>query len=59
MKCDMKKMLKAGLGLAAIVVVAYAIFPGIRELILDLSPALFLLICNCPVKSSFQVANKI
>lgn len=45
MKCDMKKMLKAGLGLAAIVVVAYAIFPGIRELILDLSPALFLLIC--------------
>jgi len=45
MKCDMKMMLKAGLGLAAGVAVAYAVFPAARELIMALSPALFLLIC--------------
>jgi len=45
MKCDMKMMLKAGLGLAAGVALAYAAFPAARELIMALSPALFLLIC--------------
>lgn len=45
MKCDMKMMLKAGLGLAAGVAVAYVAFPAARELIMALSPALFLLIC--------------
>lgn len=45
MKCDMKTMLKAGLCLATLVAVAYALFPGARELILGLSPALFLLLC--------------
>ncbi|MCX5565826.1 DUF2933 domain-containing protein [Alcaligenes phenolicus] len=45
MKCDMKMMLKAGLGLTAGVAVAYAVFPAARELIMALSPMLFLLIC--------------
>ena len=34
MKCDMKTMLKAGLGLAAVAIVGYAAFPAARELIL-------------------------
>lgn len=45
MKCDMKMMLKAGLGLAVLVAVAYVAWPGARELILSVSPFLFLLIC--------------
>jgi len=45
MKCDMKMMLKAGLGLAAGVAVAYAALPAAREVIVALAPALFLLIC--------------
>lgn len=45
MKCDIKMMLKAGAGLAAVVAVAYATFPAARELITALAPALFFLIC--------------
>lgn len=45
MKCDMKTMLKAGLGLAAVAIVGYATFPAARELILAISPFLFLLLC--------------
>ena len=45
MKCDIKTMLKAGLGLAAVVAIAYAMFPAARGLITSLSPALFLLLC--------------
>lgn len=45
MKCDMKTMLKAGLGLAAAVAVGYMAFPAARNLILAISPFLFLLLC--------------
>lgn len=45
MKCDMNMMLKAGLGLAAGVAVAYVALPAARELIVALAPLLLLLIC--------------
>ncbi len=45
MKCDMKTMLKAGAGLAVGIAVAYAMFPAARELLVAVSPFLFLLIC--------------
>src|SRR5690625_7899443 len=45
MKCDMKTMLKAGLGVAAVAVVGYMAFPAARDLILATSPLLFLLLC--------------
>lgn len=45
MKCDMKTMLKAGAGLAVGIAVAYALFPAARELLVAVSPFLFLLIC--------------
>jgi len=53
MKCDIKMMLKAGAGLAAVVAVAYATFPAARELITALAPALFFLIC--PVMMFFMM----
>ncbi|WP_368647284.1 DUF2933 domain-containing protein [Castellaniella ginsengisoli] len=53
MKCDIKMMLKAGVGLAALVAVAYAAFPVARELITALAPALFFLIC--PVMMFFMM----
>jgi len=45
MKCDMKAMLKGGLGLAALIAVAYAALPDAREWIAAVSPFLFFLIC--------------
>lgn len=45
MKCDVKTMLKGGLGLAALIAVAYAALPVAREWIAALSPFLFFLIC--------------
>lgn len=45
MKCDMKTMLKGGLGLALITAVAYAAMPQAREWIIAASPFLFFLIC--------------
>ena len=45
MKCDIKMMLKAGIGVAVVVAVAYATLPAARGLITAISPALFLLIC--------------
>jgi len=45
MKCDMKTMLRTGLGLAAVAAVGYMAFPAARDLILAISPFLFLLLC--------------
>ncbi|MDX3893455.1 DUF2933 domain-containing protein [Pusillimonas sp.] len=45
MKCDVKTMLKGGLGLAALIAVAYAALPVAREWIVAVSPFLFFLIC--------------
>ena len=45
MKCDMKTMLKGGLGLAVVIAVAYAALPAAREWITAISPSLFFLIC--------------
>ncbi|PLC54279.1 hypothetical protein CR155_09225 [Pollutimonas nitritireducens] len=45
MKCDMKAMLKAGLGLAVLIAGAYAALPAAREWITAVSPFLFFLIC--------------
>ncbi|PLC48579.1 hypothetical protein CR159_17285 [Pollutimonas subterranea] len=45
MKCDMKTMLKAGLGLVVLIAVAYATLPAAREWITAVSPFLFFLIC--------------
>jgi len=45
MKCDMKTMLKAGLGLAVLIAAAYAALPSAREWITAVSPFLFFLIC--------------
>ncbi len=45
MKCDMKTMLKAGLGLAVVIAVAYEALPAAREWITAVSPFLFFLIC--------------
>ena len=45
MKCDMKTMLKAGLGLAVVIGAAYAALPAAREWNTAVSPFLFFLIC--------------
>jgi len=45
MKCDIKMMLKAGLGLAVLVVVFYTTFPAARQSLMALTPALFFLLC--------------
>ena len=45
MKCDMRTMVKAGLGLAVLVAVTYAAMPGGREWIAAASPFLFFLVC--------------
>lgn len=45
MKCDMKMMVKTGLGLAVLVAAAYATVPTAREWIAAVSPFLFFLIC--------------
>ncbi|PLC48621.1 hypothetical protein CR159_17535 [Pollutimonas subterranea] len=45
MKCDIKTMVKGGLGLAMVIAVAYAVLPAARELIIAVSPFLFFLIC--------------
>lgn len=45
MKCNMRTMVKAGLGLAVLVAVTYAAMPGAREWIAAVSPFLFFLIC--------------
>lgn len=45
MKCNMKTMVKTGLGLGAVVAVAYATLPVAREWIAAGAPFLFFLIC--------------
>ena len=45
MKCDIKMMLKAGLGLAVLVALVYTIFPAARQSLMALTPALFFLLC--------------
>ncbi len=45
MKCDMKTMMKAALGLGVVVAVAYATLPAARGWIAASAPFLFLLIC--------------
>ncbi|TKR53509.1 DUF2933 domain-containing protein [Allopusillimonas ginsengisoli] len=45
MKCNMKIMIKYALGLGAIIIVAYSVFPAAREWIAAASPFLFFLIC--------------
>ena len=45
MKCDMKTMMKAALGLAVVVAVAYATLPAARGWITASAPFLFFLIC--------------
>ncbi len=45
MKCDMKTMIKAALGLAVVIVAAYATFPAAREWIITSAPFLFFLLC--------------
>lgn len=45
MKCDMKTMLKAGVGLAVLIAVVYAALPAAREWLTAVSPFLFFLIC--------------
>ncbi len=45
MKCDVKTMLKAALGLAVAIAVAYATFPAAREWLTASAPFLFFLIC--------------
>jgi p-aminobenzoyl-glutamate transporter AbgT len=45
MKCDLKTMMKAALGLAVVVAVAYATLPAARGWITVSAPFLFFLIC--------------
>src|SRR5690606_4292107 len=45
MKCDIKTMLKTGIGLGAVVAVAYATFPIAREWNAASTPFLFFMIC--------------
>ena len=45
MKCDIKMMLKAGLGLTVLIVVVYVAFPAVRQSTMALTPALFFLLC--------------
>lgn len=45
MKCDVKTMMKAALGLAVVVAVAYATLPAARGWITVSAPFLFFLIC--------------
>jgi len=45
MKCDIKMMLKAGLGLTVLIVVVYVAFPAARHSTMALTPALFFLLC--------------
>jgi hypothetical protein len=45
MACNMKSMLKAGLGIFAVAGTAYVLFPQFRELIIALAPTLVFLLC--------------
>ena len=45
MKCGMKMMIKAALGLGVAIAVAYATLPATREWIAASAPFLFFLIC--------------
>lgn len=45
MKCDTKTMLKAALGLAVAIAVAYATLPAARDWLAAGAPFLFFLIC--------------
>lgn len=53
MKCDMKTMLKASLGLGVLIAVSYATLPEARVWIAASAPFLFLLIC--PVMMFFMM----
>jgi len=56
MKCDIKMMLKAGLGLAVLVAVIYTTFPAARQSLMALTPALFFLLC--PLMMFFMMKGK-
>jgi len=45
MKCDMKTMIKAALGLAVVIAAAYTTFPAARDWIISSAPFLFFLLC--------------
>jgi hypothetical protein len=45
MSCNMKTMLKLGVGMLAAAGAAYALLPEFRELIVALSPTLLFLLC--------------
>jgi hypothetical protein len=45
MACNMKTMLKVGLGMLLVTGIAYAALPEFRDWILASSPILFLLLC--------------
>lgn len=53
MKCDIKTMIKAALGLAVVIAVAYATLPAAREWIAASAPFLFFLIC--PLMMAFMM----
>ncbi|CAM5566238.1 hypothetical protein ECAE60S_04631 [Eoetvoesiella caeni] len=53
MKCDMKTMVKFGLGLGTVVALTYATLPVAREWIAASTPFLFLLIC--PLMMAFMM----
>lgn len=45
MACSMKTMMKLGVGIAAVALTAYILFPQFRDLIVALAPTLAFLIC--------------
>lgn len=45
MKCDMKTMMKAALGLGVAIAIAYVAMPAVRGWILASAPFLFFLLC--------------
>ena len=53
MKCDIKTMVKIGLGLGAVIAVAYATLPVAREWIAASTP--FLVFLMCPLMMVFMM----
>jgi hypothetical protein len=45
MKCDTRMMIKTGVGIAAVLAIAYATLPAARELVTASAPILLALIC--------------
>lgn len=55
MKCDTKTMIKVGVGIGAVLAVAYAMLPAFRALILASAPILLALIC--PLSMIFMMKS--